>query len=120
MSLTGLLAGALLVGVGLAAWLLWRQHRQHARARVVADEALAVSREAAARQLIELRTELQAVRAELAQMPALRAEVARLRAKYRRLYGHYRALAAQHLDATAARDAAHPLGPDSDIGRDLP
>jgi hypothetical protein len=118
MTVANILAGVLLVAVGLGAWLLLRQQRRHARDLAAAQATLAVSREAAARQLIELRSELQTVQAELAQMPALRADVTRLRDKYRRLYGHYRALAEQHLDATAARDAAGSLSPDSDIGRE--
>lgn len=118
MSLTGILVGVLLATVGLGAWLLLWQRQRHARALAAAQATLAVSREAAARQLIELRTALQAAQAEAAQLPALRADVARLRDKYRRLYEHYRTLAEQHLDAAAARDAAGSLGPDSDIGRE--
>ena len=94
--LEGLLVALLLVGSGLAGWLLKRQHDRAMRALREAGSTLAISREAASRQLLELRAQLAAAQAEAAGLAALHDEITRLRNKYRRLHGHYTRLAEQH------------------------
>lgn len=75
----GLLAGVLLVI--LASW-----DRQRSRRAVIeAETALSISREAAARQLLELRKRLAEAEADQAHIASLREEVRRLRDKNRRL-----------------------------------
>ena len=88
---------ALALALAAALGLLWHQHRQAVRSRQDAERTLAVSREAAARQLIELRAALAEAQAELDRKPALHDEIARLRSKYRRLYANYTKLA-RHLE----------------------
>lgn len=93
---------ALLLALAGALALLWHQHRQAGRARRDAEQTLAISRETAARQLLELRASLAEALAEAQSERDKKQvqidEVARLRNKYRRLYGNYTKLA-EHLAA---------------------
>lgn len=93
---------ALLLALAGALALLWHQHRQALRARRESEQTLAISRETAARQLLELRAALAEALAEAQSEQDKKQvqidEVARLRSKYRRLYGNYTKLA-EHLAA---------------------
>jgi hypothetical protein len=104
---------ALLLALALALALLWHQHRQAVSTRQEAERILAISRETAARQLIELRAALAEALAEAQSERDKKQvqidEVARLRNKYRRLYGNYTKLAehlAEHLPDSPPPDSS--------------
>ncbi|MEY8878684.1 MAG: hypothetical protein AB9M60_19410 [Leptothrix sp. (in: b-proteobacteria)] len=105
----------LLEGALLALWLLtlaaggfWFRREQQRAADQARDQDanLAMAREAAARQLLQLRARLAEQEEELAKIPGIRSEVARLRNKYRRLYVRYIELAGRQTEA--AQDTSHP------------
>ncbi len=99
----GLIAGLLLVVV--ASW-----DRQRSRRAVIeAETELRISREAAARQLLELRKRLAEAEADQAHIASLREEVRRLRDKNRRLQALH-ALESGH-DGLAATTSTPPLHP---------
>ncbi len=101
----GLIAGLLLVVMAS------RDRQRSRRAVIEAETELRISREAAARQLLELRKRLAEAEADQAHIASLREEVRRLRDKNRRLQALH-ALESGH-DGLAATTSTPPLHPPS-------